>query len=270
MKILVINTKGGCGKSTLSSQILAPFLYDKVNSRKSKSLLCEMDAFNHDAKTFTKTEIIESKQVDPLSESPFEMQKVITDDRSCIVDSGGNASGEAVLEQYIRSHFINRFDLIFIPLTKGEQSIINAVKTYTTIRKFTKVKIIFALSGVTNRNLIDLTFIRFFGDKKNYLDGSKGHIEEITECDRNFIYVHDTSCLEYSRLFGKTIFELYENGGKGGVKYHEELDDNIKSGNSERINKANFSLIIYGYADKFYHDSIQPCFKEIERIYQQK
>ena len=55
LKVAVLNTKGGVGKSTVSMQLIVPYLYQKHNKPIS---YFEMDDENEDAVSFDKSKLI--------------------------------------------------------------------------------------------------------------------------------------------------------------------------------------------------------------------
>ena len=55
--IIIPQTKGGVGKSTVAMQVIAPYLYKNM----VKITYIEIDDENNDSKSFTRTEIVNKK-----------------------------------------------------------------------------------------------------------------------------------------------------------------------------------------------------------------
>jgi len=126
-KIIVLNSKGGVGKSTTSTQILAPYLYIK-NGQNDKVNLIEFDDENEDSLSFQDSEILTPKRVKIEGN---DLDSALTDNvldfDNVVLDIGGNKTTTFVINSLIDSGIINAFDLIVIPLTDGEQDAVNVI-----------------------------------------------------------------------------------------------------------------------------------------------
>ena len=58
--IIIPQTKGGVGKSTVAMQVIAPYLYKKHGK---KVTYIEIDDENNDSKSFTRTQIVRNSFV---------------------------------------------------------------------------------------------------------------------------------------------------------------------------------------------------------------
>ena len=59
--IIIPQTKGGVGKSTVAMQVIAPYLYKKHGK---KVTYIEIDDENNDSRSFTRTEIVNKKMLE--------------------------------------------------------------------------------------------------------------------------------------------------------------------------------------------------------------
>ena len=58
--IIIPQTKGGVGKSTVAMQVIAPYLYKKHGK---KITYIEIDDENNDSRSFTRTEIVDKRML---------------------------------------------------------------------------------------------------------------------------------------------------------------------------------------------------------------
>jgi len=263
-KIIVLNSKGGVGKSTTSTQILAPYLYVK-NGKNDKVNLIEFDDENADSLSFESSEIISPKRV---KIDGNDLDSALTDNvldfENVVLDIGGNKTTTFVINSLIDSGIINAFDLIVIPLTDGEQDAVNAINVYKKIRENNEdSKIIFALSRVNNSYDIEMQFLDFFGDNKGRLDNRVGLIEQVAEADRNLIKIVDSDVIKYSRVFGITAFELSQ---KHTAELKEKQKEALKEKDTERSKKIAYRLTITNKAIRYKDEVLKECFNAINEV----
>ncbi|MGP9633763.1 division plane positioning ATPase MipZ [Halomonas sp. AOP43-A1-21] len=131
--ILVINTKGGSGKSTASMQLLAPW----VLSRTGKAAVVELDDENHDSADYTDSAIqSERVMVGKEVDAEYAIDELVdrTDDNFVIADIGGNRTSAMAL-QHIGARGYDAFiNLIVIPVSGPGQDVKNAQKTLDHVR----------------------------------------------------------------------------------------------------------------------------------------
>jgi len=263
-KIIVLNSKGGVGKSTTSTQILAPYLYIK-NGQNDKVNLIEFDDENEDSLSFQDSEILTPKRVKIEGN---DLDSALTDNvldfDNVVLDIGGNKTTTFVINSLIDSGIINAFDLIVIPLTDGEQDAVNAINVYKKIRENNEdSKIIFALSRVNNSYDLEMQFLDFFGDKKGRLDDRIGLIEQVAEKDRNIIKIVDSDVIKYSRVFGITTFELSQ---KNIAEIKEKQKEALKKKDKEKSKKIAYRLTILNKAIRYKDEVLKECFKTIQEV----
>jgi MinD-like ATPase involved in chromosome partitioning or flagellar assembly len=264
MKFIVLNTKGGVGKSTLSMQILAPFLYVK-NGQNDKVNLIEFYDENSDSKSFDNSNIVIAKRY-KISGNDLDstLTDISLDNDNLIVDVGGNKTTTYMLDSLKNTNLIDVFDCVFIPLTDGEQDAINAINVYNKIRDLSNdIKVIFALSRVNKSYDTQIQFLDFYGDKKGRIDDRVGYIEDIKEDDRNIIKIDDNESIKISRAFGLTVFEL-ANQNIDDLK--EKMKQYLREKNTAKSKKASYRITLINKAIQFKNDVINECFKHIDEV----
>ena len=132
--ILVINTKGGSGKSTASMQLLAPWVLERTG----KAALVELDDENHDSADFTDSAIqSERVMVGKEVDAEFAVDELIarTDNAYVVADIGGNRTSAMAL-QHIGARGYDAFiDMIVVPVSGPGQDVANAKKTLDHVRE---------------------------------------------------------------------------------------------------------------------------------------
>lgn len=206
-KVIILNAKGGVGKSTISMQVVVPFLYMR-NGNKIINYY-EFDDENEDSKSFINSKLVNPNQI-KVTES--NLRDVITDimlqDESMCVDVGANKTTTYFISSLIDSGMIDAVDLIIIPLADGELDSINAIELYYKIKESgSEVKVLFILNRYNELRDINSQFDIFLGDKRGFFD-SQGFIENVLEQDRNYVTLADSDAIKYCRSFGTTVWEL--------------------------------------------------------------
>jgi len=263
-KFIVLNTKGGVGKSTTAMQVLAPYLYKK-NDEKEKINLIEFDDENKDSEKFVYSEIVNSKRyLVEGSDLDSNIIDISLGYKNLIIDVGGNKTTTYVLNSFKKSRMLKVFDCVVIPLTDGEQDSLNAINVYRKIRESNKdIKIIFALSRVNRKYELEIQFLDFFGDRKGRIDDRKGFIEKIDERDRNIIEIDDTEAIRISRAYSLTAYEL----AKQSIEDLEnKMEQFLKDDNMSKARKAGFRIIQIENAVNFKKEVLERCFNKIDEV----
>ena len=220
MRILVINSKGGSGKTTFALNVAVPFLFER-NSKVVNYI--DVDAANKEALN------IESSLIKPYVIKPPEELKTLRIPKNSVIDVGGNINALQTLDILDKTEKLRRIDLVAIPLAKGEQDAYNAVEIYQTLRnKYSyKRKIIFVLSQAVDTENYKREFFEFFGFSSLY----KGIIENIRKEDRNiFIVPYSNEIRRVKSIFGKLPYEFHtenKNRLEELVEKLEEVEDKL-------------------------------------------
>ena len=202
-KIAVLNTKGGVGKSTVSMQLIVPYLYEKLQSPIS---YFEFDDENEDAISFSKSKLIWLEKVNVTGVDLREqLRDILLLENSICMDVGANKTTVYVLDALIDSGMIHALDLVVIPLMDGELDAVSALNIYQKIKKANPdIKTLFVLNRWNENREVESQFDLFLGDKYGFFE-TKGIINYIEEKDRNYVVLADSDAIKYSRGFGITL-----------------------------------------------------------------
>ena len=262
MRAIVINTKGGVGKSTAAVQLVAPYLYNKTND---KVRLVEFDDENKDADTFD-SDILDANQEKVLSGGDLDKSLIdnLINNDYIVIDVGGNKTTTIILDKLDETGMSNLIDIAFIPLTDGEQDAINAIKTYNRIKSLNdSIKVIFVLSRVDSTMDTNLQFINFFGDVDNRIDGRNGLIDKVDDTDKNIIKLYNSDVIKYSRLFGITAYELAQ---KDVNELRNKLKQYTIDKDTDKAKKVAYRITIVNRAKKYYDEVLQKAMQTINDV----
>ncbi len=206
--IIIPQTKGGVGKSTVAMQIIAPYLYKKHGK---KVTYIEIDDENNDSESFTRTQIVDKRMLGTNKLSELDELILMDDNHEVIVDVGGNKTSSLVLEEIKKVGSYGNIKWI-IPLGDGELDGKNAIATMKKIKKIEKnpeKNMIFALNRAINiePDYVEEQFINFFGHK--YLENNSVICDFVK--DPNFFAVKNDKVITMSRYLGSTVWEMAYN-----------------------------------------------------------
>lgn len=264
LKILVVSSKGGVGKSTVSMQIIAPFLYEKNN--KNPIEFYEFDDENIDSLSYggsilTNREAIEVEDFVIMDK----FIEILSKDQFCCIDVGGNKSTTLCLNTLNDCGMINQIDLIVIPLLDGEQDAINALKAYKDIKNIDKnAKIAFALNKVKNINYVKYQFDNFFGDVRGIFDDSNSLIYFLEDNEKeNYFCIEDGDMIKYSRKFGMTVYEI--------AIQQRDFTKEFENASQEKEKKLiAFKNYVYQNGKKYFESTVFNAFKKLDQLLKDK
>lgn len=216
---IVINNKGGVGKSTFSQQILAT--YNLLNH--GSAFIKELDDANKDAESLSESDII-SEQVKVESESRLretiaEYDLINPETKNTIIDVGGNMSTDIFIKALHTSvEVIDYVDAIFIPVIDNGISVDNAKKVYANITgngKYPEIaeKIIFVINNAAywrfGKALAENDMPDFEDQMyKRYYDA----IDYFKSVNANYIPVIQMDGVENTKKsFNMTAVEIFNN-----------------------------------------------------------
>jgi cellulose biosynthesis protein BcsQ len=261
-KIVILNAKGGVGKSTVAMQVVVPYLYRKNNNQPIEYY--EFDDENEDSKSFVNSKLTKSSQI-KVQESNLRdsVTDVVLSDNSACIDVGANKTTNYFLTSLIDSGMIHAIDLIVIPLADGELDAINAIELYYKVREVSKdVNIVFILNRYNELRDLNTQFDIFLGDKRGFFD-KKGFIENILEEDRNYATLADSDAVKYCRSFGVTVWEL--------ATMQRDLDSQLKEALKDKKDKQTIKLLSFKRALKndcelFTEKNLEPIFIKFDSL----
>ncbi len=206
--IIIPQTKGGVGKSTLAMQVIAPYLYKKHGK---KITYIEIDDENNDSESFNNTGIVNKRMLQTNKLKELDELILMDDNHEVIVDVGGNKTSSLVLDEIAKVGTFNNVKWI-VPLGDGELDGKNAIATMKKLKKIepnAQDNLIFALSRAISgeHDYLEEQFVNFFGHK--YL-GNKATITDIVNNPRYIPIVND-KIITISRYLGSTVWEMAHN-----------------------------------------------------------
>lgn len=203
--IVIPQTKGGVGKSTVAMQVIAPYLYKKHGK---KITYIEIDDENNDSQSFTRTDIVNKRMLGTNKLSELDELILLDDNHEIIVDVGGNKTSSLVLEEIKKVGSFGNIKWI-IPLGDGELDGKNAIDTINKIRKIEDNpddNILFVLNRSISMEdeYVKEQFINFFGHK--HLPSSSVVSKSIK--NPKYFPMKNDKIITISRYLGSTVWEI--------------------------------------------------------------
>jgi len=260
LKVLILSSKGGVGKSTLAMQVITPYLYEKNN--KDKINFFEFDDENVDLLSYGGSELSNREAIDV--EEFVIMDKfieILSKEQCCCIDVGGNKSTTLCLDTLNDCGMINEIDLVVIPLLDGEQDAVNAKKVYIQLLEMSPdINVAFALNRVKNAKFVEYQFDNFFGDVRGIFDNKDAVLNLVQpEHKNNYIIIEDSDIIKYSRKFGMTIYEI--------AAQQRDFISEFKETQKEKEKKIiAFKNYVYQNGKKYYEHTLKESFKKLDLI----
>ena len=267
LKIIVVSSKGGVGKSTIAMQLIAPYLYEindgVVPFYEFDDENC--DSLSYGASSLTTREVVEVGST-ILKE---ELTEIFSKKENACLDIGGNKTTTIVLDALDESGMIHFVDLAVIPLLDGEQDGINASIIYTTLKDMKPdLKFVFVLNRAKNHRYINYQFDNFFGDVRGILSNVQAIKNYLFDGDHeNYVVMLDDDIIKYSRRFGLTIYEIAQ------MKKDFTQDLKLKKealSKEEEIKVISFKNYIQKASSGYYEDVLQPAFLKLNQVLEMK
>lgn len=228
---VVINTKGGVGKSLISFQVL-PLKYSVNNV-----IIYEIDNNNKTILNNSKLQI-KNLNLNGVEEAVEEaIFNIFAYEKNVIMDSGGGDDTKNLIK------YIKRADVPFklnfyIPTLNDLEINKNIVDTLNLIQNIKNKKVYLVLNKVKNIDNIEEEFFNLFG-KKEY--GIKGIFDEIKDKIDNIVIVEDSILFSIVKnIYQKTLLELNleaEEVVRNVNKIRQQL---IKKGKEEYIKQMKY------------------------------
>lgn len=263
LKVIVISSKGGVGKSTVSMQLIAPYLKEMSGEVVP---FYEFDDENCDSLSYGASELTTREVVEVGSTIlKEELTDIFSKDENACLDIGGNKTTTIVLDALDESGMIHFVDLAVIPLLDGEQDGINASIIYTTLKDMKPdLKFVFVLNRAKNHRYIKYQFDNFFGDVRGILSDTQAIKNYLFDGDfENYIVMLDDDIIKYSRRFGLTIYEIaqMQKDFTELLKLNKE-----KKSKEQELKVISFKNYIQKASSSYYEDVLQPAFLKLNQI----
>ena len=253
MKIVVINNKGGVGKTTSSNELFAPFLSFENNME--PTIVYEFDEENlHDVK-YKKSECVKFL-AQKITDCDLEdnIMNILLEDTHSVIDIGANKSTTYFLEALEKSALDQVISLVAIPISDGEQDTLNARNIYRKIRSMNSdVPIIFVLSRYNPSRELEYQFDYFFEEL----------IPNIEKRDRNWVVLNDSDSIKFAKREGTTVFELsYDR-----TDYKSIIKDALKNKKSnKKIKEISKKHKLLQDTIKYRRDVLTPAFNKLKEL----
>lgn len=254
--IIIPQTKGGVGKSTVAMQIVAPFLY-KYHGKKIKYI--EIDDENQDSKVFNQTDIVERVQLGTNRLSELDELLLMDDKHEVILDVGGNKTTTLVLSEIKKVGTFGNVKWV-IPLGDGELDGKNAL---TTLNRIIEVEpcsnsnVMFVLSRAISmqEDYLKEQFINFFGHP---FVSDKSVITSVLP-NPNFLAVKNDKVITLSRYIGSTVFEI----ANSDIDFSKKVLEAKESKNMELVRKFLFFRRVQTESKEYVKDVLEPNFEKL-------
>ena len=259
MNIAVLNTKGGVGKSFISTQILPLAFYNNNNTNIN---IFEVDNNN---KTTLQTDVIEF-----LNLNINNIDKILLDvqfsDNINIIDSGGGDDTKNVIKSLSENSV--EIDVFIVPILKDFEVSKNLIDTINLIKQYyNNVKIVVALNKVVSDAKQE--FIYFFGSDElnveSIIDKLDDDISVIAIKDYNEIDIiknlHKTTALD-AILQYQDVLENEADYKQKWIKEAKEFSDDKDEQREYFADKMKKLLLIKRLNN--IKNNIQEIFKQIK------
>lgn len=260
LKILVVSSKGGVGKSTVSMQVVAPYLFEKNNN--SPISFYEFDDENVDSLSYGGSKLTQREAIDVEDFVIMDkFMEILSLDQFCCIDVGGNKSTTLCLNTLEDCGMLSQIDLAIIPLLDGEQDAINAQTVYNKLKSIDpEIKVVFALNRVKNIKFAPYQFDNFFGDIRGLFDDKDAIVKNIDPNEtENFICIEDSDMIKYSRKFGMTIYEI--------AMLQRDFAKELESSDDQKQKKLlSFKNYLHTNGKKYYNSTLKLAFEQLNTI----
>lgn len=152
MRILVFNSKGGCGKSLVAREIIAA-------PKATDFVIAEIDELNRTQASYKEC----FKAVLQLSKETVKELLIYLNEHENIVIDVGADNLSATLQDFVQFNLFEDIDKVVIPLGPGRTDCENALKTYQAITHFCS-NIIFVFNRADPNLSLEVQFPVFFNN----------------------------------------------------------------------------------------------------------
>jgi len=254
-KVLVVaNTKGGVGKSTIASQIL-PVLFRDSGKRIKVYELDDNNKTYYDKSKIEFNTLKTSKTEDVIDDVDIDLK--LGEDVVNIIDAGGGNDTKVVLNGIQKAELKDL--LYFIPVNDDFEQFENTKTTIEEIRSFdetAKIFLIFNRVFSFSKKDIENQFIAFFGSEEY---GIKGRFDEIyPEIEDKILLIQNTQIVSILKNFyNTTLYDFYDENKnliKNVDEYKKEWVEKGRDYFKKQMKHFRFAKDVFdliSYVDKY-------------------
>lgn len=244
-KCLVVNGKGGVGKSVTSRELLAANLDNAV--------LYEFDAANLSQKPYSDNKSFKVKCFCESDIDKFIVDDLMDEDKSIIIDIGIENFSD-ILQMFYDNSLYDFLDVIFIPLNPScQDSAKNAIKMYRFLETRTDTPIYFVFNKIDSAEPEQAQFQYFF-----------------EKADKNKVkYAKRTISLPYCELLVKAqeVSKTLKALSDDTTDYRQKSLDARAAGNKDEALKAIRMDLLCRGAKKFINDQLTPALTMLPTVF---
>ena len=197
MIIVVVSTKGGSGKSTMSQQLAATYFLEKEEPVK----LVEIDDENLDSAYLTKSKIFSERLPMGASSSANHVIERLMQmtDKNLVVDVGGNRTATNFIAAAGETDFFSMADFVIVPVSNPGQDEENALLTIKAIKQANpSTKIVLAVTRQMAQSQAEFedVFTRYF------------RAEELLNVVEKVVFFPQVMAIVHSRALAVTLYEM--------------------------------------------------------------
>ena len=219
---VVVNPKGGVGKSFVAQNVIIPYLYLKYGS----AVYVDYD-INKDSKVLKEEKLVKVVQVEPETPPPV--------DKNVVVDVGGNLTATNSLDFFSKLG-LQSIATVVIPVGKEVSEVNKALETYYDAVERGFNKFLFCINGVLRS--AEEEFILWFKGLRSVANGepirnliapehlkelpipydTKGILSIVKATERKLPYSYYLENKSFLETQGEELRKAYESGDKERVR----------------------------------------------------
>ena len=216
--LVVVNTKGGVGKSTIASQVLPVLFRDAGKKIKVYELDDNNRTYYHNSKIEFNT-LKTSKTEDVIDDVNIDL--MLDENVINVIDAGGGNDTKVVLNGIQKAELTEL--TYFIPVNDDFEQFENTKTTINVIREFDdKAKIFLIFNRTTSFKLDEIKnqFIAFFGSEDYGIEGRFDEIAHLIE--RDFLILQNTQIISILKNFYNTTLYDFYHENKDLIEHSEK------------------------------------------------
>ena len=189
-RYLVFNSKGGCGKSLITREVIA-------GPKAAEFVIAEIDPLNRTQEPYKD----KFKDVIQLDAKRIEELMIHLCEHDHVVADVGVDNLSASIQKLVDYSIFDDIDHVIIPMQPGRSDEENALKTYVTVNKFCK-RITFVFNRADEADKIENNFPVFFQNVGDFVKGFG---------PKNYVVIKESEIFAEAQEAKKLVVELAED-----------------------------------------------------------